>query len=199
MKQFIIILSLIYIGFAWGGVSPGEKAPNIKSVDQTGSKFNLNDYKGKYVILEWYNHGCPFVRKHYDSKNMQTIQALYKDNKEVVWVTIVSSAPGKQGHIGTDKEALKQMIKEGSKADFLLRDVDGGIGKTYGAKTTPHIYIIDHNQIVQYEVAIDSINSTNSADIKEAKNYITSAMSKIMLGNKPSPQKTKPYGCSVKY
>ena len=199
MKNFIIILSLIYIGFAWGGVSPGEKAPIIKSVDQTGSKFNLNDHKGKYVILEWYNPGCPFVRKHYDSKNMQTTQALYKDNKDVVWVTIISSAPGKQGYLETDKEAMEQMKKEGSKANFLLRDIDGSIGQAYGAKTTPHIFIIDHNQVVQYEGAIDSINSTNPADVKKAKNYVTSAMSKIMLGSKPNPQKTKSYGCSVKY
>lgn len=156
-------------------------------------------YKDKVVVLEWYNEGCPFVRKHYDAKNMQNTQKTFKDNEYVTWVMIVSSAKGKQGHISGPAAASDIMKKEGSFADHLLLDIDGSVGKLYDAKTTPHMYVIDSKGIIRYTGAIDSISSANPADIMKAKNYVTSAVSKVLLQEKPNPSKTRPYGCSVKY
>ena len=130
---------------------------------------------------------------------MQTIQNAYKENKNVKWVTIVSSAKGKQGYLADSSAALAKMKEEGMNSDFIIRDTDGKIGQMYGAKTTPHMYVLGFNQEIEYVGAIDSVASADPADIKGAKNYITSAVSKVLLQEKPSPQKTKPYGCSVKY
>ena len=193
-----ILLFFLFISNAYA-LNPGETAINFKITDQTGSTVELNQFTGKYIVLEWYNKGCPYVRKHYDSKNMQSLQKLYKDNKDVVWISIISSAKGKQGYLASDKEALENMKKEGSFADHIIRDVDGKIGQAYGATSTPHIFIIGADFKVKYAGAIDSIASANKDDILKAKNYITASLSKLMLSEKPDPQKTTSYGCSVKY
>ena len=180
-------------------LSPGDSAIDFELKDQNDSLVKLSELKNKYIILEWYNFDCPFVKKHYDSKNMQTIQKMYKNNDLVTWISIISSAKGKQGYLETAKEVSAKMKEVGSHADFVLRDLDGKVGRAYEARTTPHIFIIDHKFKLQYAGAIDSIPTANMADLPKARNYITSSISKIMLNEKPSPQKTKPYGCSVKY
>ena len=197
MRAFFLSFFLCAAAMA---VNPGDEAPDFKLKNHKGQMISLKSInKDKIVVLEWYNEGCPFVRKHYDSKNMQNTQKTFKENEYVTWITIVSSAKGKQGHIDGAAKASETLKKEGSFADHLLMDADGVVGKLYDAKTTPHMYVIDSKGIVRYTGAIDSIATANAGDIMKAKNYITSAVSKVLLQEKPNPSKTRPYGCSVKY
>ncbi|MDD0853302.1 redoxin family protein [Halobacteriovorax sp. GB3] len=197
MKKLATITSL-FLTLQSLAISPGQKAPSFTLIDQNNKEVTLSNFKGKTVVLEWYNKGCPFVRKHYDSSNMQKSQELAKE-KGIVWLSIVSSAEGKQGHLTDASEALSQLNKEKSKASHLLLDTTGSVGKAYGAVTTPQMVLIDKNGIVQYQGAIDSIPSANPADIKDATNYIERAMLANLDGKEIRPSKTKPYGCSVKY
>lgn len=197
MKKLATITSLFFTLQTFA-ISPGQKAPSFKLIDQNNKEVSLSNFKGKTVVLEWYNKGCPFVRKHYDSSNMQKSQQLAKD-KGIVWLSIVSSAAGKQGYLADAREALSQLEKEKSKASHLLLDTNGSVGKAYGAVTTPQMVLIDKNGIVQYQGAMDSIPSANQDDIKEATNYIEKAMLANLEGKEIKPSKTKPYGCSVKY
>ena len=197
MKLFFYFL--VFCSFNVMALNPGDKAPAFSLKNQEGESISLDMFKGKIVVLEWYNDGCPFVRKHYDSKNMQTIQKTYQDNDYVVWLTINSSAEGKQGHLATPKEAKAKMIEEEAAMKHMLLDHDGRVGQVYEAKTTPHMYLIDDKGIIRYAGAIDSISSANQGDIPKAKNYVLSGISKLLLQESPNPAKTKPYGCSVKY
>ena len=152
------------------------------------------------MIIEWVNYDCPFVKKHYhrSHQNMQKLQAKYT-SKGVVWLSICSSAPGKQGHVSPD-EARELTTSRGAKPTHVLFDPTGEVGRNYGAKTTPHMYIIDDTgTLLAYNGAIDSIPSANPADIAKAKNYVKTAMTALAAGEKPNPATTKPYGCSVKY
>lgn len=180
-------------------VNPGDKAPEFKLLSHKGEEVALSQFKGKFIVLEWYNRGCPYVRKHYDSGNMQATQNVYKENDGVVWLTIVSSAEGKQGYLKDVAEAKAQYTTDKLASDYLLLDPKGEVGRAYGAKTTPHIYIIDGKMNLSYVGAMDSDDSYKPESIKGATNYVTSSMSKLMLGEKPDPAKTRPYGCSVKY
>jgi peroxiredoxin len=165
--------------------------------DVAGKEHKLKDYKGKIIVLEWVNHGCPFVVKHYKSKNMQALQEKYT-KKEIVWLTICSSAEGRQGHMTAEqwKDANKKM---GVKSTAVLLDPKGTVGKLYGARTTPQICVIDKKFKRVYDGAIDSIRSTDVADIKKADNYAQQVCDALLAG-KPSPvRRTKPYGCSVNY
>ena len=195
------LISVIFILLAQGvwAVNPGDQAPGFTLENQQGEKVSLKDFKGKFVVLEWYNHGCPYVRKHYDSGNMQATQKTYQENDEVVWLTIVSSAVGKQGHLEDAKMAQKQYLADKMASSHFLRDPSGDVGRAYAAKTTPHMYIIDPDMKLAYVGAIDSDDSYKPESIKGAKNYITSSLSKLMLKEKPDPAKTKAYGCGVKY
>lgn len=193
------VLALFLISFSVFAVNPGDKAPDFTLKNQEGKDIKLSDLKGQYVVLEWYNQGCPYVRKHYDSDNMQATQRTYKDNDLVTWLTIVSSAEGKQGYLADAKAAMKQYKADKMASDHLLLDPSGKVGKAYGAKTTPHMYIIDPQMKLAYVGAIDSDSSYKPESIKGAKNYITAGISKLMLKENPDPAKTKPYGCSVKY
>ncbi|RMD92723.1 MAG: thioredoxin family protein [Calditrichaeota bacterium] len=175
----------------------GKPAPDFTLVDSHGKKHSLSDYKGKFVVLEWFNPDCPFVRKHYNSGNMQKLQKQYT-KKGVIWLTINSSAPGKQGHC-TPKIANKIIKKKEMACTAFLLDHDGKVGRMYGAKTTPHMYIINPNGILIYKGAIDDKPSTNIEDIKKAKNYVVMALEAAMKGKKVPVSATKPYGCSVKY
>lgn len=162
-----------------------------------GKTHSLADYKGKYVVLEWINFECPFVKKHYSTENMQAMQKKYGE-KGVVWFTICSSAPGKQGYYEPD--ALKTMTAEKKMASAaFLRDLDGTVGKAYGAKTTPHMYVIDPEGILIYAGAIDDKPSANPADIKGASNYVQASLEAAMGGKAVATHTTVPYGCSVKY
>lgn len=193
----VIVLSVLFfvLGSSYA-LQSGQPAPNFKLPGSHG-EVELSKLKGKYVLLEWYNDGCPFVRKHYDVSNMQALQKKYKD--QVVWLSINSSAPGKQGYLADASVALKKYNEEKMASQNLLLDPNGKVGRAYGAKTTPHMYLIDPKGKLIYQGAIDSIPSSDSDDIKHAKNYVTFAMNDIAKGKEVRVQKTRPYGCSVKY
>ena len=180
-----------------GGISTGAPAPEFALLDADGKEHNLSNYKGKYVVLEWVNYGCPFVKKHYSGGNMQALQKKYSD-KDVVWFSICSSAPGKQGHASAE-EIKGTNAKNGFSATAYLFDPDGAVGKKYGARTTPHLFVINPDGTVGYQGAIDSVRSTNPDDIPNAKNYVSDYLDLIMNGETPVHTTTKPYGCGVKY
>lgn len=179
------------------GVNNGDIAPAFELPDADGNIHSLEDHRGKYVVLEWTNHQCPFVVKFYQDGNMQGWQKEFTD-KGVTWFSIVSSAEGKSGYL-TQAEAKSLAEKEKGHATAKLLDPTGTVGKLYGAKTTPHMYIIDPNGMVVYQGAIDSLKSTNSADIAEAENYIVNALNAALVGEPIAIAKTRAYGCSVKY
>jgi hypothetical protein len=157
----------------------------------------LSQYRGKTVVLEWTNHDCPYVRKHYQSGNMQKLQkAAISDG--IVWLSIISSAPGKQGHVsGVEANALTSQRNASPSAVIL--DEKGDIGRLYGAKTTPHMYIIDPKGTLVYMGGIDNIPSSNQADIDRATNYVSAALQSLKEGKVITDNVTRPYGCSVKY
>ena len=172
-------------------------APDFTLVDTYGKEHKLSDLRGKFVVLEWLNHGCPFVKKHYESKNMQNLQKQYTE-KGVVWLSIVSSAPGKQGH--SSPEEANVMVKEMEAAPTaVLFDTDGSVGKAYSARTTPHMFIINPEGMLIYNGAIDDIRSTEAEDVQKAKNYVSAALDEAMSGKPVSVATSQPYGCSVKY
>lgn len=172
-------------------------APDFSVVDIDGKTHKLSDYKGKYVVLEWNNPDCPFVRKHYGSGNMQALQKEYGE-KGIVWLTICSSAPGKQGYYEAAK--VKPMLKDQKFASAAyLQDADGTVGHLYGAKTTPHMYIIDPEGTLLYAGAIDDKPSTNKDDIKGATNYVRAALDAALAGETIEVKTSTPYGCAIKY
>jgi peroxiredoxin len=175
----------------------GTNAPDFSVADSRGKIQSVSQYKGKYVVLEWFNPECPFVKKHYGSGNMQKLQEEFT-GKDIIWLTIDSSAPGKQGHL-TFEEANQKIAKLKMKSTALLIDADGKAGQTYGAKNTPHMFVINPEGKIVYEGAIDSRNSTNAADIPSATNYVKVALDESLAGKPVSTPITRPYGCSVKY
>jgi len=176
---------------------PGDAAPAFKEVSTAGKEVSLADFKGKTVILEWTNNGCPFVQKHYNSQNMQKTQAAATSDG-VVWLSVISSKPGSQGNV-TPAEADKLTKDRGAKPTHILLDPDGSMGRAYGARTTPHIYIITPDGKVAYNGAIDSIKSNKVEDVPKATNYVTTALASLKAGKAPDPALTQPYGCDVKY
>ena len=170
------------------------QAPDFTLPAQDGSHVKLSDFANDTVVLEWYNYGCPFVKKHYGSGNMQKLQEKYT-GEGVKWLRIVSSAPGKQGHL-TVAEAAEDHAK--THATYTLLDEDGAVGRLYGAQTTPHMFVIDHGKLV-YRGAIDSIPSPIPADIDHATNYVAAALDAIKAGKPVAVADTEPYGCGVKY
>lgn len=174
-----------------------QAAPNFTAVDSLGKKHALSDYKGKIVVLEWKNSGCPFVKKHYDSGNMQETQR-YALEKDVVWFSVISSAKGRQGYV-TKSECNEDLKEENSKPTAVLLDPKGELGQLYNAKVTPHIFIINKNGDLAYQGAIDSIASADQSDISEATNYAKTTIDALINNSTVNPQETRPYGCSVKY
>ncbi len=175
----------------------GKAAPNFTIPDSLGKNHTLSDYTGKIIVLEWLNHGCPFVQKHYKSGNMQKLQKMAKDNG-VVWFSIISSAPGKQGY-STPEQANETAREKNAMPLAILLDPEGTIGRLYDAKTTPHMYIIDKDGILVYNGGIDDIPSANIDDIAKANNYVLSALEELLSGKDVSAKTSQPYGCSVKY
>ncbi|MFZ5528493.1 MAG: redoxin domain-containing protein [Pseudomonadota bacterium] len=175
----------------------GQAAPAFTAQGADGKPVNLADYKGKTVVLEWTNHDCPFVKKHYDSGN---IPALQKDAsaKGIVWLQVISSAPGQQGQVD-GATALKLNTSRQAQPAGTVLDPQGTVGKLYGAQTTPHIFIIDAQGKLAYKGGIDSIPSSNQADIAKADKYVVNALTAISSGQKVAQASTRPYGCSVKY
>ncbi len=175
----------------------GDKAPDFTLTNHTGEKTKLSDYSGKYVVLEWVNYQCPFVKKHYINGDMQKLQQEAKD-KGAIWLSICSSAPGKQGHL--PQEALAAEVeKQKAIIEAYLLDEDGTVGRAYGAKTTPHMFIINPEGKIIYAGAIDSIKSVDPADVPKATNYVREALMAAIEGKEIKTASTPPYGCSVKY
>jgi peroxiredoxin len=172
-------------------------APDFTLVDSKGKTHKLSDYKGKYVVLEWINFGCPFVQKHYKG-NMQKLQKTYAA-KDVVWLSICSSAEGKQGYMASNDEINKKLESVGHSASAYLIDTKGDAGRAYDAKTTPHMYIINQEGVLIYNGAIDSKATANLDDIATADNYVIQTMEKLLAGSSVEAFQTSPYGCSVKY
>ena len=201
IKKFLLFTVLIGFGLmaqiSEAGVNIGETAPDFTLTDTNGVAHSLSQYKGKFVVLEWFNYDCPFVHKHYDGGNMQGLQKEYT-GKDVVWLSINSSAEGKEGFYSP--EETNAMSKEtGAAPTAILLDSDGKVGKLYGAKTTPHMFVISQQGVLIYQGAIDSKPSADSADIATSVNYVKQALDEAIAGKAVSEPSTKSYGCSVKY
>lgn len=175
----------------------GEPAPAFQLPDAGGKTRSLEEFKGKFVVMEWLNPDCPFVRKHYDSGNMQRLQETYT-GKGVTWLSINSSAPGKQGHL-TPETAKAFVAERGAVSTAILLDPDGTVGRAYGAKTTPHMFIINPQGVLIYAGAIDDTPSPDPADVEGARNYVAAALDAALAGEPVATPQSKPYGCSVKY
>jgi peroxiredoxin len=178
-------------------IKVGEAAPDFTAGDSNGQTRKLSDYKGKYVVLEWHNQGCPYTRKHYESGNMQKLQKDWT-SKGIVWLTVISSAPGKQGYV-TASEENDYVKRMNASPTAVLLDPKGDLGRMYGAKTTPHMYIIDPQGRLIYNGAIDDRPTSDQADIAGAKNFVSQALEEATAGKPVSTAATTPYGCSVKY
>ncbi len=182
---------------AQAAVEIGKPAPKFTAIDIHGNTFTLEEQKGKTVVLEWTNHDCPFVKKHYSTKNMQNTQKAATDNG-VIWVSIVSSAPGKQGHVN-DAQALEIEKQVGAHATTRILDESGDIGKLFDAKTTPHMFVINQEGNVAYAGAIDDNPNPNPKSVEGSKNLVLAALDDLSAGRVVSIPRTAPYGCSVKY
>ncbi|HJQ39270.1 MAG TPA: thioredoxin family protein [Thermoanaerobaculia bacterium] len=204
----LLALALLVVGrcFFSDGVPPpspspapaiGQAAPEFKAVDTNGKAHSLSQYRGKWVVLEWLNHGCPYVRKHYDNNVMQALQKKYAA-KGVVWLSIVSSAPFKQGHYSNDK--ANELTKEKGAAPYaVLIDEAGTVGGTYRAMTTPHMFVINPQGTLLYMGGIDDKPNTRASDFKDARPHVDMALQEAMAGKPVSVPTSQPYGCSVKY
>ena len=180
----------------------GEPAPAFTALDTRGASHSLAAYKGRWVVLEWVNHECPYTKKHYkgvDGKPGNT-QAMQRDYaKRVVWLSVFSSAPGKQGFTSTNEEVNELTREKGAAPSAVVRDTAGTLGRLYGARTTPQYAIIDPQGILRYSGAIDSRQSANVNDIPEATNYVRAALDAGLAGSPIAVGQTQPYGCDVKY
>lgn len=204
-RKFAIALALSAVAITATSMSTpiiaaqktGQQAANFTLTNAYGKPVSLHQFRGKTVVLEWHNPGCPFVQKHYDSGNMQRTQAAAR-KQGVVWLTINSGAKGKQGDISGKQAAA---LKKAQKAQFshYLFDRKGVVGKLYAARTTPHMYIINAKGVLVYQGGIDSIGSAKIADIEKARNHVTSALDEMAAGKAVSVKRSRPYGCSVKY
>lgn len=199
-KSILTLIASLLATSAFAADTPpkvGTTAPDFSLTDSKGKTHSLADYKGKWVVLEWFNPDCPFVVKHYGSKNMQKLQEDYT-SKGIVWLGIDSSAPGKEGSL-TPEQAEKKMSEWKTKHTALLLDPDGKAGHAYGSKNTPTMVIINPEGKVVYFGAIDSKATPNPADISSSTNYVKVALDESLAGKPVSTPTTKPYGCSVKY
>ena len=183
--------------FAIDSPPVGSAAPDFSVSDSKGKTHALSQYKGKHVVLEWFNPECPFVKKHYGSGNMQKLQEEFT-GKGVVWLAIDSAAPGLEGNL-TPEQANAKMAEWKTHSTALLLDPDGKVGRLYGAKNTPHMFVINPEGKIVYEGAIDSKASANPDDIASSTNYVKAALDESLAGKPVSTANTKPYGCSVKY
>jgi peroxiredoxin len=198
MKTIPSLLALLAAAaFAHAAPEIGKPAPEFTLKDETGAARSLADYKGKTVVLEWFNYGCPFVVKHYASQAMQDLQKAATDDG-VVWLSIVSSAPGKQGSLTTDEAAAKK-TELGMSSTAILLDADGKVGHLYEARTTPEMFVINGEGTLVYKGAIDDKPSPSPVTLKGATSYVKNALAAVKAGKPVEPAETKSYGCSVKY
>lgn len=201
MKKLFAAAFLAF-GLLTGGVvhaaEIGKIAPDYTFTDIEGHSHTISKFKGKTVVLEWTNPGCPFVKKFYNAGEMQRVQKLALADKDVVWISINSSAEGKEGHLDA-AGAKKYITDHKTHATAYVLDPTGAFGKLYGAKTTPHMFVIDKDGKLAYQGAIDSIKGFDAADIAKADNYVLKALAALKAGKQPNPASTESYGCSVKY
>ena len=179
------------------GPDLGKTAPDFAATDTQGKPIRLADLKGKLVVLEWSNHQCPYVRKHYGSGNMQKTQAAARE-LGVVWITIISSAPGEQGHVSAP-EADRLTVERNARPDHVVLDPRGQIGRPYAARVTPHMFVVGTDGTLLYKGGIDSIRSSRVSDIDKAKNYVTVALGEIKAGKPIADADTIAYGCTIHY
>ena len=179
-------------------IANGTSVTDMTVTDSNGKQHNLSDFTGKRVVLEWTNDGCPYVQKHYDTDNMQTLQKEATLDGDTVWLSIVSSAPGKQGYV-SGEGANELTTSRGAAPTAVVLDPAGDMGKTFAAKTTPHMYIIDEVGTLVYQGAIDDNSSARKSTVAGAKNYVRAAVSDLDAGRSVAESDTAPYGCSVKY
>ena len=191
---FAVLLACTLSAFA---VRVGTAAPDFTAMDSHGRSETLSQYRGHFVVLEWTNNGCPFTRKHYESGNMQALQRRWT-RRGVIWLTILSSAPGRQGYM-TATEENAYLAREHAAPTAAILDPTGVLGRLYDAKTTPDMVVIDPDGKVIYEGAIDDHATTDPADIPHSKNYVSEALSEAMSGEAVAVSYTRSYGCSVKY
>lgn len=192
-----MVVAALAVSLAAYAVRVGDAAPDFTGTDSNGKTHKLSEYRGKYVVLEWTNNGCPYTQKHYESGNMQTLQKQWTA-KGVVWLTVLSSAPGEQGYMTASQENA-YLSKESASPTAALLDPTGIIGHEYEAKTTPHMFVINPQGKLIYAGAIDDHATTDVSDVKVSKNYVTAALAEAMAGQPVATSYTRPYGCSVKY
>jgi thioredoxin-related protein len=192
----IAVVALIWVLMA-RAATVGQAAPTFNGKDSQGKAQSLAQYRGKYVVLEWTNRECPYTKKHYDSGNMQALQQQWTA-KGVVWLTVLSSAQGEQGYLDAAGENA-QMARMHAHPTAAVLDPGGEIGHLYSAKTTPHMFVIDPTGKLIYAGAIDDKATTDTSDVKGAKNYVSVALTEAMAGHPVETASTRPYGCSVKY
>jgi peroxiredoxin len=201
MKRFLSCVALtaaiLWLDLPARAAKVGEVAPDFTATDTYGKVHKLSDYAGKFVVLEWHNRECPYTHKHYASGNMQRLQKEWTA-KGVVWFTVISSAPGQRGYVTADEEN-QYVRKVDASATAVLLDPKGDLGHLYGAKTTPHMFLISPQGILVYNGAIDDKPTTDLADIATARNYVSMALQEAMAGQPVSVPTSRPYGCSVKY
>ncbi len=197
MKRFLTFVALLILIASAFAARVGEPAPDFTATDSNGKAHHLADYKGKYVVMEWHSQDCPYVRKHYESGNMQRLQKEWT-GKGVVWFTVISSASGTQGYV-TAADANEYVKKMNASPTAVLLDPEGSMGHLYAAKTTPHLYIVDPKGVLIYNGAIDDHPTADPLDIPTSRNYVSMALNEAMSGKEVTEAATRPYGCSVKH
>jgi peroxiredoxin len=197
IRSIVVAFALMVALVAARAARVGERAPDFTATDSSGKTQKLSDSAGKFVVLEWTNRGCPYTQKHYNSGNMQRLQREWTA-KGVVWLTVLSSAPGKQGYMtAAEENAYVKQVNASPTA--ILLDPTGALGHLYDAKTTPHIFIINPQGVLIYNGAIDDKPTTDLADVNGARNYLSLALEEAMAGKQVTVATSRPYGCSVKY
>ena len=197
-RSFLAVLGALALGTClFAAAELGKPAPEFTLVDASGANRSLSEFKGKVVVLEWVNLGCPYVKHQYDIGNMQRLQKTYT-GREVVWLSICSSASGKQGY--HEPAAWKStMAERGMGSTAVLIDAEGTVGRLYGAKTTPHMFVIDAQGTLAYNGALDSAATTNRDETVRAKNHVAAAVDALLAGKAVEVASTRPYGCGIKY
>jgi peroxiredoxin len=202
MKKTTILAAALAIAVAAAPMTThasktGAPAPAFKGTDSKGKVHNLSDFKGKWVVLEWHNEGCPYVKKHYGGNNMQQLQQEWT-SKGVVWLTMLSSAAGQQGHM-EPAQADAYFAQKNAAPSAILLDPSGEIGRLYDAKTTPHMFVINPDGMLVYNGAIDDKPTSDQADLAAASNYVSAALAEGMAGKAVTMATSRPYGCGIKY
>ncbi len=198
IRAMTVALLLMFVpGLAWATPTIGEPAPDFTLVDSNGTEQSLSDYLGQRVVLEWTNHGCPYVGKHYGTGNMQTLQREVTE-AGVAWLSIISSAPGRQGYV-SGEEANNLTATRGAYPTAVLFDPDGHVGHAYDARTTPGMYVIDEAGVLRYMGAIDDQPTARRSSVEGANNYVRMALADLDAGREVQIAETQQYGCSIKY